>query len=164
MSGLIDSGWAAWLPSELLEAHASLGTNAAGRRAFAKRLTEGPDAAARERWDRFRLVAPSRLDVPATADGLTPSACYELLAELGLAAGDPPLPAPAEPVELVLTLDDDDLRELDRIRMARDIGTPAATPVESLPSLEARFGGGSVGRNDPCLCGSGLKFKRCHGR
>lgn len=21
-----------------------------------------------------------------------------------------------------------------------------------------------VGRNDPCPCGSGLKYKRCHGR
>ena len=21
-----------------------------------------------------------------------------------------------------------------------------------------------TGRNDPCLCGSGLKFKRCHGK
>jgi len=27
---------------------------------------------------------------------------------------------------------------------------------------EARFAG--AGRNDPCPCGSGLKFKRCHGR
>ena len=25
-------------------------------------------------------------------------------------------------------------------------------------------GGGKVGRNKPCPCGSGLKFKRCHGR
>lgn len=23
--------------------------------------------------------------------------------------------------------------------------------------------GPKVGRNDPCFCGSGLKFKRCHG-
>lgn len=23
---------------------------------------------------------------------------------------------------------------------------------------------GGIGRNDPCPCGSGLKFKRCHGR
>jgi preprotein translocase subunit SecA len=25
-------------------------------------------------------------------------------------------------------------------------------------------GGGKIGRNDPCWCGSGRKFKRCHGR
>jgi hypothetical protein len=23
---------------------------------------------------------------------------------------------------------------------------------------------GKVGRNEPCPCGSGLKFKKCHGR
>lgn len=41
------------------------------------------------------------------------------------------------------------------------------------PTLEHEFGdvrsimtGGEahkIGRNDPCFCGSGLKFKRCHG-
>jgi SEC-C motif len=163
MAGLIDSGWAAWLPAELVAAMEALDANAAGRRAFAKRLAEGPDAAARERWDRFALAAPSRVDVPASADGLTPGDCYALLADLGLVEGEPPraLPNP-EPVELVLTLDHDEVRELERIRMARDAGEPS-TPVEALPSIEARFGGAKVGRNDPCPCGSGKKFKRCHG-
>jgi preprotein translocase subunit SecA len=27
----------------------------------------------------------------------------------------------------------------------------------------AKVNGRKVGRNDPCWCGSGLKFKRCHG-
>jgi SEC-C motif len=163
VAGLIDSGWAAWLPSELIAAMEALDANAAGKRAFAKRLADGPDDAARERWDRFALVAPSRIDVPASADGLTAEECWALLADLGLAAGDPPRPvAQPEPVELVLTLDNDEVRELERVRMARDVGDPA-TPVEALPSLEARFGGAKVGRNDPCPCGSGKKFKRCHG-
>ena len=163
MAGLIDSGWAAWLPSELVAAMEALEANAAGKRAFAKRLADGPDDAARERWDRFALVAPSRIDVPASADGLTPEDCWGLLSDLGLAAGDPPQPvAQPEPVELVLTLDNDEVRDLERVRMARDVGEPA-TPVDALPSLEARFGGAKVGRNDPCPCGSGKKFKRCHG-
>ena len=67
----------------------ALDANAAGKRAFAKRLADGPDEAARERWDRFALVAPSRIDVPASADGLTPEDCWALLVDLGLAAGDP---------------------------------------------------------------------------
>jgi hypothetical protein len=163
MAALIDSGWAAWLPQELVAAMEALDANAAGRRAFAKRLAEGPDGAARERWDRFALAAPSRIDVPANADGLTPDDCYALLADLGLVAGDPPRAvANPEPVELVLTLDHDEVRERKRVRMARDAGE-RATPVEALPSLEARFGGAKVGRNDPCPCGSGKKFKRCHG-
>jgi SEC-C motif len=163
MAGLIDSGWAAWLPAELVGAMEALDANAAGTRAFAKRLADGPDAEARERWDRFALVAPSRIDVPASADGLTPEECWALLVDLGLAEGDPPRPvAQPEPVELVLTLDHDQVRELEGVRMAREVGDPA-TPVEALPSLEARFGGAKVGRNDPCPCGSGKKFKRCHG-
>ena len=78
-------------------------------------------------------------------------------------AGTPPRPVEAEAVELVLTLDEDERRELDRVRAARDAG-PAVTPTEALPSLTAAFGGRDVGRNDPCPCGSGQKFKRCHGR
>jgi uncharacterized protein YecA (UPF0149 family) len=65
--------------------------------------------------------------------------------------------------ELVLTLDEEERRELDGLRSARDIGS-VSTPADALPSLEASFGGGEVGRNDPCPCGSGQKFKRCHGR
>ena len=34
---------------------------------------------------------------------------------------------------------------------------------DALPDLDARFGGTKVGRNDPCPCGSGRKFKKCHG-
>lgn len=158
MSGLIDSGWAAWLPVELVAAYDSQNTNAAGRRAFARQLAAGPDDAARERWERFRLVVPSRIDIPETADGLTAEECYEMLDQLGLRDGDP------EPVELVLTLDNEQARELEAVRSARSIGEPGATPVDALPSLDAAFGGGDVGRNDPCPCGSGKKFKRCHGR
>ena len=163
MSGLIDSGWAAWLPVELADAYASLNTNSAGRRDFARRLAAGPDDAARERWERFRLVAPSRVDVPETADGLTADDCFAILDQLGLVAGSPPRAIEPEPVELVLTLDHEDVRELENVRMARTLGEPASTPIDALPSLDQRFGGADVGRNDPCPCGSGKKFKRCHG-
>jgi len=161
VDGLIDSGWGAWLPFELLDAHAALSGGSAARRALRQRLAAEPDAEAVERWERFSLVAPSRIDVPATASDLDEAGAYALLVELGLAAGDPPRPVPAEPVELVLTLDEEEHRELERIRAARDLGGPAGGGAE-LPSLGAVFGAG-VGRNDPCPCGSGKKFKRCHG-
>jgi preprotein translocase subunit SecA len=42
-------------------------------------------------------------------------------------------------------------------------GTPAVPVVRGIPST----GGGrpvpKVGRNDPCPCGSGKKYKKCHG-
>jgi hypothetical protein len=160
---LIDTGWAAWLPFELTAALEALSGGSPARRALRQQLASERDEAARERWERFRLVAPSRLDVPIDADGLTEDDCYALLEGLGLVAGSPPRAVEPESVELVLTLDEDDRRELDRIRSARDPGS-AATPTSALPSLETAFGGADVGRNDPCPCGSGQKFKRCHGR
>src|SRR5439155_10840515 len=36
-----------------------------------------------------------------------------------------------------------------------DVNPAASAPRRSVPQ---------VGRNDPCPCGSGKKFKRCHGR
>jgi len=46
--------------------------------------------------------------------------------------------------------------------------TPQQREVEahrqSLPSDDqTHYQGARVGRNDPCPCGSGKKFKRCHG-
>jgi SEC-C motif len=160
---LIDTGWSAWLPFELTAALEALSGGSPARRAFRQQLAAERDEASRERWERFRLVAPSRVDVPIDGDDLTEEECYALLEGLGLVAETPPRAVEAEAVELVLTLDEDDRRELDRIRAARDPGT-ASTPTDSLPSLEASFGGADVGRNDPCPCGSGQKFKRCHGR
>jgi uncharacterized protein YecA (UPF0149 family) len=156
VSNLIDSGWAAWLPNELLETLAAGVGGSAARRELRTRLERGPSDADRERWDRFALVCPSRIDLPADAEGLTVERAREILDQLGLLDGSP------EPVEVVLTLDNDDVRELERIRSARDLGELDAMPAD-MPSLEAAFGGGKVGRNDPCPCGSGKKFKRCHG-
>jgi preprotein translocase subunit SecA len=46
-------------------------------------------------------------------------------------------------------------RELESARMA---GSGEATPVQQVVRGQAK-----VGRNDPCPCGSGKKFKKCHG-
>jgi len=156
MQGVIDSGWAAWLPFELLEALGARDGGSAARRTLRQRLARGPGEADRERWDRFALVCPSRIDLPASAEGLTSEEAESLLDQLGLLGGDP------EPVELVLTLDNEDIRDLERIRSAREVGDVGA-PGPDMPSLDARFGGGKVGRNDHCPCGSGKKFKRCLG-
>lgn len=47
-------------------------------------------------------------------------------------------------------------------------GLPAADIMRMVSGEAGRQppaqGGGSPGRNDPCPCGSGLKFKKCHGR
>jgi preprotein translocase subunit SecA len=46
-------------------------------------------------------------------------------------------------------------RELEHARMAGG-GSEAAAPAQ-------RRAGDKVGRNDPCPCGSGKKYKKCHG-
>jgi hypothetical protein len=159
----VDAGWNLWLPASLGEVLAALdGSDARRRRALAA-LAGPQDAAALLQWERFRMVAPSRLDVPATPDQLDAEQVVELLEGLGLAAGDPPRRvAHPDPVETVLTLEHEDVRELERLRAAIE-PTAVETPVEALPDLAAQFGGAKVGRNDPCPCGSGRKFKRCHG-
>ena len=40
-------------------------------------------------------------------------------------------------------------------------GTAVAAPPKAQPFARA---GTKVGRNDPCPCGSGKKYKQCHGR
>src|SRR6266851_7581191 len=39
-----------------------------------------------------------------------------------------------------------------------------ASPVADEGRGSAVPAGGKIGRNDPCWCGSGKKYKRCHGR
>ena len=159
----MDLGWTHWLPPRLMDVLAALGGTDARRRRALDALLGPPGPEDLIAWERFRLVAPSRLDVPAVPSDLDAEEALALLEGLGLAAGDPLRPVPhPDPVETVLTLDHDDVLELERIGAATDVG-PVSTPVDDLPSLDARFGGAKVGRNDPCPCGSGLKYKRCHG-
>jgi hypothetical protein len=42
-------------------------------------------------------------------------------------------------------------------------GDPTGRTTESLRLPAPRIGLSTVGRNDPCPCGSGKKYKRCHG-
>jgi hypothetical protein len=44
-------------------------------------------------------------------------------------------------------------------RLERDAWMPQPRPA---PLLEGKKG--KLGRNDPCWCGSGIKYKRCHMR
>ncbi len=44
------------------------------------------------------------------------------------------------------------------------IGGPAGSPSASGPKPGYTPSGARIGRNDPCWCGSGAKYKKCHGR
>lgn len=65
---------------------------------------------------------------------------------------------------------------IDRLNAALDAGTPRldaaapppdavdASPAEAERSRDPHSEMGEVGRNSPCPCGSGRRFKACHGR
>ncbi len=45
-----------------------------------------------------------------------------------------------------------------------ELMAPAAAPAAAMPDDANTYMGIKVGRNDPCPCGSGKKFKQCHGK
>src|SRR5690606_41513496 len=49
--------------------------------------------------------------------------------------------------------------DMARKRAAAHAGRPRETAMETVRRDEPK-----VGRNDPCPCGSGKKYKQCHGR
>ncbi len=49
----------------------------------------------------------------------------------------------------------------DPMRTARQAPGDAAAPGQTRPGLTPS--GAKIGRNDPCWCGSGQKYKKCHG-
>jgi preprotein translocase subunit SecA len=108
----------------------------------------GPDGQPVEIPSRPRPAVPSAPHV-ASADG---NGHRE--------PGAPPIPLAATRTPTT-TIDDIEKefqrkkqKELEHARMAG--GGDASTPVQ-------RRTGEKVGRNDPCPCGSGKKFKKCHG-
>jgi len=54
-------------------------------------------------------------------------------------------------------------QELRESPLAQMLANTAAQP-ESPPRVQPEPQGKKVGRNEPCLCGSGLKYKKCHGK
>jgi len=64
------------------------------------------------------------------------------------------------------------IRDVDRQHGLRGSGRLQRIIERDLPPLitaglidaSAPAAGRTVGRNDPCPCGSGKKYKRCHGR
>lgn len=48
--------------------------------------------------------------------------------------------------------------------MAEEEGVPAVIEQDEQVNSENPYANQYVGRNDPCPCGSGKKYKQCHGR
>ncbi|WEG73910.1 SEC-C domain-containing protein [Vagococcus intermedius] len=68
--------------------------------------------------------------------------------------------APATKKATKTTYSEEDVQRFNRFAMGNSIntGSVAATPKVATTSTK------TVGRNEPCPCGSGKKFKKCHGK
>ena len=55
-------------------------------------------------------------------------------------------------------------RRTDMSRMKEGRAEAAVPQNQQPPKHEPVRVGPKVGRNDPCPCGSGLKYKNCHGK
>jgi len=76
-------------------------------------------------------------------------------AEQAPAAPPPPAPPPRRPAPLPAS------RAFDAHHRQQQIAAAQQAPPKP---AQTRIDPSSVGRNDPCPCGSGEKFKKCHGK
>ncbi len=63
-----------------------------------------------------------------------------------------------------LTLQIDLKGEVPSLAAHLEAGAFGAKPLRATPKAPTHPEGARLGRNDPCHCGSGQKFKKCHGR
>ena len=81
-----------------------------------------------------------------------------------------PSVAPAPPLPVMKAHKVDPMTGEDEMALAdAPVGAPAGAGAERLASAAVRNPNdpkswGKVGRNEPCPCGSGKKYKHCHGR
>jgi len=54
--------------------------------------------------------------------------------------------------------------EIEQPRPQRMVLSHGAEPLLTRPTGPSKHESEKVGRNDPCPCGSGKKYKRCHGK
>ncbi len=45
-----------------------------------------------------------------------------------------------------------------------EVNTSPVVPAPKQVDIPRDASGNKIGRNDPCFCGSGKKFKNCHGK
>jgi preprotein translocase subunit SecA len=74
----------------------------------------------------------------------------------------------AEAVKKLFTVQlvrEEDVERMEQQRRPQQMTLSHGAVTEAAPaSNQASGGGDKAGRNDPCPCGSGKKYKKCHGR
>jgi preprotein translocase subunit SecA len=107
--------------------------------------------------------APPQMPPPAQMPAPSPTH-WQSNAQQQPAQQRPAAPPPAVPTRAPQTTIDQLEREFARTKerelaAARQAGGSTANGNGSAP----KRAGANIGRNDPCYCGSGKKYKKCHG-
>ncbi len=132
---------------------------------------EGPSQSAGWLYDALKEIQ-SRVPVPVTLvaefvarEGLVPPPVARGGIDINALDEKRPLVAMlCDPRVAKVTTHNGPVDGLDPLMPHIDAGLlgPKPARVASRPTASAE--GARLGRNDPCHCGSGLKFKKCHGR
>jgi preprotein translocase SecA subunit len=82
----------------------------------------------------------------------------------GAAAAPPSAAAPGAPAGMPREIQEAERRRQQQQARIRLTGPSGGAPAEPPRAETIRRDGDKVGRNDPCPCGSGKKYKKCHGQ
>ena len=132
----------------------------------------GPDGTpieTREQLEALQAAAQQRAGRVPVGAGAQAAARQQLPARESF-PGNPPNPqvieepthVPAVPIASATTTIDRLEREFER-RKERELAAARSNGVSSSADPSPRHTGPKLGRNDECFCGSGKKYKKCHG-
>lgn len=108
------------------------------------------------------MVIPTRLQAEGSVQTLAAVSAGAPV-ETASAAAAQPVPVPQIPTRSPSTTIDAIEREFERKKNQELEHARMAGAADTSEGLGPRRTGEKVGRNDPCPCGSGKKFKKCHG-
>ncbi len=122
---------------------------------------------------RMQILAPdgtpiesleqlSRLQLPLPAPGAFNPPQRAPADAQPVSPGRPPAPPPVVPTRPPSTTIDALEREFQRNKQ-RDLAAARQAGGAATATATQRRTGETIGRNDPCFCGSGKKYKKCHG-
>ena len=103
---------------------------------------------------------PQRLPIPATNPG---AGAPGLASETWDGQPQQPAPPPTVPTRAPSTTIDALEREFQRNKQRDLAAARQAGGSSAAATATQRHTGAEIGRNDPCFCGSGKKYKKCHG-
>jgi preprotein translocase subunit SecA len=110
----------------------------------------------------MQILAPDGTPIE-TQEQLTALQCAPPPPPARTLEGNAQAPAPVTPTRVPSTTIDALEREFERKKQRELAAARMAGGSAGATSTAQRRTGDQIGRNDPCFCNSGKKYKKCHG-